>query len=184
MTVNGLSNNKGWGAGSSFSVGCQKAPGLMVCTAWRRSSWRSCAGPPRFRWNATAATAPAMSETPMQAPSRCAAARMGSSPAKETEPPVSVRERLTSESRSSRASTGSKSVDWAVGVALEAEAPRPFADSRGRSVTGKLLSFGRRSIRSAPRSAGATRSQRAAPGRNPRLHHRRDSSTPGCHCPR
>ena len=23
-----------------------------------------------------------------------------------------------------------------------------------------------------------------APGRNPRLHHRRDSSTPGCHCPR
>ena len=35
-------------------------------------------GPPRWRWNAVAATAPAMSGTPMQAPSRWAAGTIGS----------------------------------------------------------------------------------------------------------
>jgi hypothetical protein len=107
---NGLSSTSGCGAEAPLRVGCQKAPGLMPWMAWRRSSSRSCFGPPLRRWKATAAMALAMIGMPMQAPRRCADGKMGSWPAIDTAPPVAARVRLTVDNRSSSAVSGSKAV--------------------------------------------------------------------------
>src|SRR5580658_5665566 len=57
--------------------------------AFRRSSWRSCPWPLRFRQIVAAPTAAPIMGMEMQAPNRCRLGRIGSSPTKVILPPAS-----------------------------------------------------------------------------------------------